>query len=66
MRIIIEKRMNKSELGKTTMLIKMKKLMKSCFALSGMMLFSLGVQASQLQSIDYNVLPGDKSRTKPA
>lgn len=60
MRIIIEKRMNKSELGKTTMLIKMKKLMKSCFALSGMMLFSLGVQASQLQSIDYNVLPGDK------
>lgn len=60
MRIINEKWMNKSELGKTTMLINMKKLMKSCFAISGMMLFSWGLHASQLQSIDYNVLPGDK------
>ncbi len=60
MRIINEKRMNKSELGRTTMLIKMKKLLKSGFALSGLMLFSWGVSASQLQAIDYNVLPGDK------
>ncbi|AKE51341.1 type IV pilus secretin PilQ [Kangiella geojedonensis] len=60
MRIINEKRMNKSDLGKTTMLIKMKKVMKSCVALCGLMLFSWGVNASQLQAIDYNVLPGDK------
>ncbi len=60
MRIINEERMNKSELGKTTMLIKMKKLVKSCSVLAGAMLFSWGVHASQLQSIDYNVLPGDK------
>lgn len=60
MRIINEKRMNKSDLGKTTMLIKMKKVMKSSVALCGLMLFSWGVNASQLQAIDYDVLPGDK------
>ncbi|RDX36027.1 type IV pilus secretin PilQ [Kangiella sp. HD9-110m-PIT-SAG07] len=60
MRIINEKWMNKSELGKTTMLIKMKKLITNCFVLGGAMLFTWGVHASQLQSIDYNVLPGDK------
>lgn len=60
MYIINEERMNKSQLGNTTMLIKIKKLMKNCSALAGAMLFSWGVNASQLQSIDYNVLPGDK------
>ncbi|WP_345291953.1 type IV pilus secretin PilQ [Kangiella marina] len=34
--------------------------MKSCSLLAATMLFSWGVHASQLQSIDYNVLPGDK------
>lgn len=42
------------------MLTMMKTLMKSCSVLVGAMLFSWGVHASQLQSIDYNVLPGDK------
>ncbi|PXF63958.1 type IV pilus secretin PilQ [Kangiella spongicola] len=60
MHIINEEWMNKSELGKTTMLTKMNKLMKSCTFVIGATLFSWGVQASQLQSIDYNVLPGDK------
>ncbi|AOE49093.1 Type IV pilus secretin PilQ [Kangiella sediminilitoris] len=60
MRIKNEERMNKSKLGKTTMLIKMKKLIKNCSVLAGAMLFSWGVHASTLQSIDYNVLPGDK------
>ena len=60
MRIINEEWINKSELGKTTMLTKMNKLVKSCSVLLGATLFSWGVHASQLQSIDYNVLPGDK------
>ena len=60
MRIKNQEWMNKSKLGKTTMLINMKKLMKSCSLLIGATLFSWGVHASQLQSIDYNVLPGDK------
>lgn len=60
MHIINEEWMNKSQLGNTTMLIKIKKLVKNCSVLAGAMLFSWGVHASQLQSIDYNVLPGDK------
>lgn len=42
------------------MLTKKTTFMKKCSALMMLTLVSLGVNASQLQSIDYSVLPGDK------
>ncbi|MHC9511503.1 type IV pilus secretin PilQ [Kangiella sp. M94] len=51
---------NKSQLGKSTMLTKTTTFMKSCSVFAVAMLVSFGVDASQLESINYNVLPGDK------
>lgn len=51
---------NKSQLGKSTMLTKTTTFMKSCSVFAFAMLASLGVHASQLEAINYNVLPGDK------
>lgn len=51
---------NKSQLGKSTMLTKTTTFMKSCSVFAVAMLVSFGVNASQLESINYNVLPGDK------
>ncbi|WP_417445821.1 type IV pilus secretin PilQ [Kangiella sp.] len=51
---------NKSQLGKSTMLTKTTTFMKSCSVFAVAMLISFGVNASQLESINYNVLPGDK------
>ncbi|MBD3654551.1 MAG: type IV pilus secretin PilQ [Kangiella sp.] len=51
---------NKSQLGKSTMLTKTTTFMKSCSVFAFAMLASWGVHASQLESINYNVLPGDK------
>lgn len=51
---------NKSQLGKSTMLTKTTTFMKSCSVFAFAMLASWGVHASQLEAINYNVLPGDK------
>lgn len=51
---------NKSQLGKSTMLTKTTTFMKSCSVFAVAILVSFGVNASQLESINYNVLPGDK------
>ncbi|ACV27650.1 type IV pilus secretin PilQ [Kangiella koreensis] len=51
---------NKSQLGKSTMLTKTTTFIKSCSVFAVAMLVSFGAKASQLESINYNVLPGDK------
>lgn len=51
---------NKSQLGKSTMLTKTTTFMKSCSVFAFAMLASWAVHASQLEAINYNVLPGDK------
>ncbi|MBD3666834.1 MAG: type IV pilus secretin PilQ, partial [Kangiella sp.] len=48
------------QLGKSTMLTKTTTFMKSCSVFAFAMLASWGVHASQLEAINYNVLPGDK------
>lgn len=51
---------HKSQLGKSTMLTKTTTLIKSCSVFAFAMLVSWSVNANQLESINYNVLPGDK------
>ncbi|MCW8857153.1 MAG: type IV pilus secretin PilQ [Kangiella sp.] len=51
---------HKSQLGKSTMLTKTTTFIKSCSVFAFAMLVTWSVDASQLESINYNVLPGDK------
>lgn len=57
---INHKEIKQSQLGKTVMLTKKTSVFKTCSAALLATLVSWGVNASQLQGIDYQVLPGDK------